>query len=123
MSKIVKKGDVFRVTYPFVRVKISLYDEDGLNEFDSWRPGTDSRMIPPDDCEAYAHGEGHMRLTVVSTHKPGKYRERVFYTRKFIDPEGKEFGKGNLHVCSIQKFRRIASAFYYDYVVDPDEKP
>jgi len=122
MNKIYS-NDIYFVKYPFVKVKISLFDgEDGFNELVSWRPGTLPRMIYPDDSEEFAHAEGKMKLSVVDTFKPGKYPERIFYTRKFIDPDGKEFGKNNLHICSIQKFRRISTSFYYDYVIDPDEE-
>ena len=114
-------GDVFEVDYPFVRCEVTMLDADGPYEAKSWRPGTLNRLIPPDDCESYANGVGKMILTVESVHKPGRFPTRVFYTRKFRGPDGRVFGKGGLHIATLQKFGRISRRFSYDYVIDPDE--
>ena len=112
-------GEEFVVQYPFVRVKVTLLDEDedgrsGV-EVDSWQPGTRNEHVYPDDCEAVADGLGVMTLTVVSTHKPGRYPLRVFFTRTFTTPEGKTFGKTKLHIVTAEKFRRISSSYQHPF--------
>ena len=126
-------GKEYRVTFPFVTEKIdmggyckaateslarpsslsisSCSDVDG-----SWKPGV--RWVPcsPEDYEAVADAEGVMILTVVDTHKPpGRYAERVFYTRKWIDPDGVEFGHDRLLIISKGAFSRRASGYYHEY--------
>ena len=111
-------ADVYTVKFPFVRSSyVDWSDGEGI-EVKFWQPGTRVEMVYPDDTELFADGEGKMVLKVISIHKPGKYPERIFYTRKFIDPDGKFFGKGNLHIAVVSKFRRLAESYYYDYTVD-----
>lgn len=114
MDKI-KEGDVFVVEYPFIRVNISLMTEDGFYETESWKPGTNEEFVYPDDSEAVADGIGKMILSVVDVHKPGKFPERVFFTRKWVDPDGKEFGKNLLKIMVTPAFKRRASGFMYEY--------
>jgi hypothetical protein len=59
-----------------------------------------------------------MILTVVETFKPGRFPTRVFYTRQFIDPDGKTFGKSRLHIVTLEKFRRISAKYRLPYDVD-----
>ena len=59
--------------------------------------------------------DGEMLLSVVSTHKPGKFPERIFYTRQWKDPEGKVFGKGALRVTTIGTFRRLLRGYRHKY--------
>ena len=109
----IQAGDVFKVRYAFVRCMYSYYDEDGGGEAISWAPGTFAEGEDPYGLRemAMADGEGQMILTVVSTHKPGKYPERIFYTRKFVNPDGVEFGKGALRIATKNKFERLASGY------------
>jgi len=111
------EGQEYRVKYPFYFCIHHRYDENGLYQDEVWIPGTRSQHVEPDDSEAIADGEGEMILRVVSIHKPGRFPTRVFYTRKYVDPDGKEFGSGKLHMTTTQTFRRRASAFYYEYRV------
>lgn len=103
--------------YPFVRETYKVYDEDGSRDESSWRPGVEMVPSPPygEDGYAVADGKGAMVLTEVSRHKPGKYPERVFYTREFVDPDGYTFGKGTLRVCSAGKFTRLAARYAYPF--------
>lgn len=113
-------GAKFRVKYPFVKEDVSLISEDGPYDAKSWRPGVsieytgDYKM----DMDVYANGEGEMILTVVDTFKPKGYPKRVFYTRKFIDPDGHEFGKNRLLISTLEKFRRHASGYALHYDMD-----
>lgn len=124
------ESGVFTVVYPFVRCRVDVFDysdeESGalFTEIDSWRPGTRNEMRGHGEYHytvTEADGLGQMVLTVVSVHKPGRYPTRVFYTRKFITPDGKTFGKGTLHVCSLGKFRRISNAFQHEYELSANQ--
>lgn len=113
-------GQVFELRYPMVLETVSLFDEEGPIQTESWRPGTRwAHTSPYGDAESYADGEGKMLLTVVSMHKPGKYPERVFFTRKFVSPVGREFGSSKLRMATIQTFRRLTKGFRYEYEVLP----
>lgn len=104
----IEPGTSFRVQFPFLLSMGTVLDEDGPYDVASWRPGSE-----PDNEGAHYHGEGFMVLTVVSVHKPGNYPPRVFYTRKWIDPQGKTFGKDNLRVTSQGNFRRLIQGYRY----------
>lgn len=117
----IKEGDEFVVPYPFVRCKAFVYDYDGGAEIDSWKPGTIGRMVGPEDAEEVAHGVGAMTLIVVSLHKPGKYPMRVFFTRKWKNPDGEEFGKGALRMTTVPAFRRRVSGYMYPFTVSEAE--
>lgn len=117
----IEAGMVFKVEFPFTKSSYQDLDEEGgVVELETWIPGTRTEAITPEDIGLFADGVGFMLLKVISKHKPGKYPERIFYTRKFVDPDGKFFGKGKLYIAVISKFRRIANSYYCDYVL---EKP
>lgn len=108
-------GEVFRVVYPFVRETFFTYDEEGGYESPTWRPGVRYEPDGPESYSAVADGEGEMRLTVVDTFKPGRYPTRVFVTRRFVRPDGAEFGKGKLHIWTVEKFRRLTRGYSQPY--------
>lgn len=117
-------GATFEVDYPFVQEEYETWGEDGPYKLKSWKPGCEYRLVPPDNSEAYANGMGKMLLSVVDVHTPGKYPTRVFYTRRWIPPTGKAFGKARLHICTLEKFRRLADRFmshepFFEYIVEP----
>jgi len=109
------------VKVPFLRTEWENFIQKTRAE--TWAPGVAYRLICPDDSEAYCHAEGRMVLTEVSRHKPGRYPERIFYTREWVDPDGRKFGKPALRVCTAEKFRRIAKGWAVDYVIAPEEPP
>lgn len=131
-------GDVFRVRFPFVRESVDVPDYDpegqGFATIISWKPGVRFEDYTGyGDVESVCDGEGFMVLTVVDTFKPGRFPTRVFYTRRWVDPDGKEFGKGKLHVTICSAFTRRATCYQHDYVLrhpssaqddttSPDEK-
>ena len=113
-----KIGETYRVKYPFIMAEHTTVDLDGQPVCkECWRPGTRDEFVPPDTGEAVADDEGAMLLTVVDIHKPGRYPERVFYTRKWEDPEGGAFGATKLHITTTPTFKRRATSFYYEYRV------
>lgn len=114
------EGDEIRVPYPFYLEAYQAMDEDGPHETMSWRPGTQIEDVGPyGDTANFADAMGGMVLTVVSIHKPGRFPERVFYTRKFVDPTGREFGKGGCKIATAQKFKRLCQGYRFPFTVDP----
>lgn len=111
---------VYRVTYPFVRCVAEVFDGEGISTILSWKPGTEYRGPPNQytDCDRYADGVGEMILTEVGRYRPGKYPERVFFTRRFVSPDGVEFGKGKLHCVIASKFKRISTRYSHEYIIE-----
>jgi len=103
------EGQTFEVECPFV---VSVYedvDEGGYYRRPTWKPGVLFEMADPygDSANAIAHGMGAVKYTVVSVHQlPKPYPTRVFFTRKWVRPDGVEFGKSRLHVMTLPQFRR-----------------
>lgn len=119
-----KPGEVFDIPYPFVREPTDVYTiEDGWSKELSWRPGLLTKSLGSDGSYAYAHDMGAQILTVVSTHKPGKYQTRVFYLRSWRDPEGKEFGKPRLRVTAVAAFRRLLKGYRHEFELEPYRAP
>lgn len=107
----ISAGSVYDFPYPFVKELYDDGDPEGGPSL-SWRPGVrfESRVIRGDGefdevFDAVADSIGRQVITVVSTHKPGAFPTRVFFTRKWKDPQGREFGKGKLHIKSLAAFR------------------
>lgn len=119
-------GETFRIQYPFVRTTYDLIDGDGISEVPTWRPGCNVEAAPPygEDNMLVADAVGGVVFTVVDCFKPGRFPMRVFFTRQFVDPDGKTFGKGKLHIATVEKFRRLITGYYYGYDVASDiEQP
>ena len=126
MTMKIMAGQTHTVTgYPFVRYVANLLDEDDgcpcQNE--GWRPGcrreVDKNPGGYFPVESYvADGTGSMVLDVVATFKPGRFPERVFYTRRLVDPDGREFGKPNkLRVTTAAHFRSLLKGYRHDFEV------
>ncbi|WP_417070757.1 hypothetical protein [Niveibacterium terrae] len=123
MSTKFQPGDKFEVRYPFVQDRfISGFDEHGMPESDEgWRPGCSREEIEDGfgyDYAADAHGQ--MLLEVISTHKPGKFIDRVFFIRRWRDPDGKVFGKTNLRVTTAAAFGRLLKGYRHEYECDEE---
>ena len=116
-------ADVFIVRYPFVREVRSAHwlttADDPDPQIECWRPGVTPEECGPEDFEMIAHGEGEMHLRMVSAHKPGRYPERVFYERCFVDPDGKTFGRPKLHIATREKFNRLCKGYAVGYRLTP----
>lgn len=110
-------GEVFEVPYPFIRdtyIDHVRGDDGNWREVKvpSWAPGTN----PAAYDEAVADGMGAMILSVVSTcQMPGRYPDRVFYTRQWRTPDGKVFGKAGLRVATDTKFRALVAGFRFAF--------
>lgn len=110
-------GQRFEVPYPFIRETFSEWDEEGEQEVPTWKPGTRYELVYPDDSRAVADGLGTCVLTVVSLHKPGKYPSRVFFTRTWVSPEGKAFGKTCCRVVVESAFRSLIQGFRHPFAL------
>lgn len=109
-------GAVLCVRHPFVRDVYRAPDPD-VGDAPCWRPGTRGEAVAPDDSREVADADGAQIITVVDVHKPGKYPARVFYVRRWRDPDGKEFGSGALRIKTLQAFRRLARGYRFEYEV------
>lgn len=111
-------SDTRTVAYPFVRDTFSYYDEGSETEELTWKPGIryEHRGPYPDsEPVSVADAIGRMELTIVSVHKPGRFPTRVFYTRKWIDPDGKRFGKTRLRMTTQATFNTLARGYRHPY--------
>jgi hypothetical protein len=118
-----ESGMTFEFPYPFVRDEYSAGDgEGGWATYVGWRPGI--QQVPIwDDVKLVAHGMGSQILTVVGTYKPGKFPERVFFTRNWRDPQGRVFGKDKLRILSAGAFTRQRSGYRHRYTVEDSTSP
>lgn len=119
-------GDEFRFAYPFVRSTFMDFEDDGEGRLQgkeraTWKPGIFYQYTSHyGDSDCFANGTGEAILTVISTHKPGKFPARVFFTRRWKDPDGKEFGRHKCHVATLQKFSRLTRGYAYEYKITTD---
>jgi hypothetical protein len=123
MSEI-EPGATFTALYPFTRTEVELWDTDGLSTVPSWRPGARAQVYTgPDSAAPACHAEGQAEYHVISRHKPGRFPERVFYTRVFITPGGFRFDGPKsraLRWATVAQFKRMIAGHPFDYVVEPD---
>ncbi|HEY5800340.1 MAG TPA: hypothetical protein VIT92_08965 [Burkholderiaceae bacterium] len=119
MKELIEVGKQYATNYPFIRVKFDSHElSDGEwthAEIESWQPGVRFESDGFDGTDTYADGVGAMQLQVVSTHKPDKYPERVFYVRQWRDPDGKVFGKPKLRITTAQNFRQLIKGYRHEY--------
>jgi hypothetical protein len=133
MTGVWPEGFVFTVPYPFVWEKTSVPGTDPEGPYSveimTWRPGTilvnrempknanPYEWCPDDDPKEVAHGTGAQIITIASVHKPGRFPTRVFYSRRWRDPNGKEFGKGGLRIKTLGAFKRLVSGYRCEFEV------
>ena len=104
----------YNVTCPFVKETYEALEEDGPVSVPSWRPGVRWEHVYPDDSRPVADGIGLVTYWLVSIHKlPAPYPARVFFTRKWIDPDGKVFGKNKLHIMTVSAFKRRLQSYKF----------
>jgi hypothetical protein len=120
-------GDTFTIAYPFVRdtfLDVLGEFEDGYPvERPTWKPGTRSEDIGPEDAAEFADAIGSATFTVIGAYRPGRFPTRVFFTRQFTDPDGKAFGKGKLHIKTLGQFRRLTSGYLEPFGIGDTPPP
>lgn len=107
-------GQVFEILAPFTFDMVDVIDWECEipmpTTVPSWQPGFTHEFGYGGESEMVCHGFGHVIYTVIDFHAlPKPYPARVFYTRKFRDPEGREFGKTKLNTRSAAAFTRLVS--------------
>lgn len=119
MSEPLEIGASIEIAHPFIR---DVYNgPPDFVEQKTWRPGTRPEAIAPDDAEMVADALGAQIVTIVSIHKPGRFPARVFFTRRWRDPNGREFGKGKLYITTAGAFRQIINGYRHEFRLLPDE--
>lgn len=120
--------EIHNVAFPFIKVEYSgPKDGEFVDDTTTFRPGTRFESELEDgnyggaDEEWQADGMGLMVLEVVGRFKPGKYAERTFYVRSFIDPAGRAFGKKNLRVISSAAFKRMLKGYRHEFTLPETE--
>ena len=117
--KTIEVGAVFEFPYPFVREVYDDGDPEGGGPSPCWKPGVrfEERVIygyggePDMATDCVADGTGKQRVTVVGVYKPGRFPTRVFFERRWIDPDGREFGKGGCKTKVISAFRSLICGY------------
>jgi hypothetical protein len=107
-------GAFMEARYPFIRDAEGALSEifDG---YSPWKPGVRPEHIGPDDYGMVADAEGTIILTVVATYKPGRFPTRVFFTRRWRDPDGREFGKSALRMATVANLYALARGYRHEY--------
>lgn len=112
-------GREFRAPYPFIHTTYEKLPEDweGMPvTTPTWRPGVEHENTPPyGDTRTYADAMGEVVFQVIGVFKPGSFPTRIFFTRQWIDPDGKNFGKGKLRVTTQQHFRTLIKGYRHDF--------
>lgn len=99
-------GETYSAWWAFKRTTYTRFDEEGGSEVETWAPGWEYEAFGPEDSVPVWQGQGAQLRTVVAVYKPGRFPERVFYTRRWRDPDGKEFGRDGLRITTAEAFRR-----------------
>ena len=117
---------VHHIKFPFIREKYSgPLDGEIVDDIDTWRPGTRREWLQDDyDTEEWwtADGEGSMVLEELGSFKPGRFPERTFYLRRFVDPSGKQFGKDKVRVIASSAFKRMLKGYRHTYLLPETEE-
>jgi hypothetical protein len=107
-------GRTYEVDCPFVRDVYNGFGEDGPFTTLTWRPGIHWEATGPEDSAPIAHGMGKALYTVVSFHVlPRPYPPRLFFTRKWLTPDGNTFGKGALRIMTKAAFERRLKGYRF----------
>lgn len=107
-------GATYTVACPFLRDVHSEWDEDGKAVSLTWKPGVEFYSVGPygDESKALAHGVGSVVYRLVDIHRlPRPYPPRAFYTRQWVSPEGKTFGKTALRITTLEAFKRRVQGY------------
>lgn len=104
-----------RVPYPFILDTAPDFEGGTMMDVPTWRPGTRGVVKLPDDVGSVADGMGFIVLIEISRHKPGRYPERVFYVRQWIDPDGRRFGKPGLRMTTAHAFARLCKGYRHEF--------
>jgi len=115
-------GKTYEAPYPFIRTTVdAFWDIDDpqatiVPKVKTWRPGVEHADDDYYDRQSFADGMGHVLLTVIQrVEMPGRYQDRVFYTRQWRDPDGKVFGKNDLRMTTATAFARMLLGYRHPF--------
>ncbi len=114
-KRIFTAGDAIEFPYPFIRGEFDKWDEEGSYKVLSWQPGVRYEENGYSGTVTIADGIGKQMVNVISIHKPGRFPERVFFTRRWETPDGIIFGKKHLRMKTTQVFRKLVAGYEYEY--------
>ncbi len=123
-------GSTFEVPWPFCRTTFTHHGvdlDDPPDTVESWRPGTEIDHELSSEWEGVhwqAHAMGRMVCTVIGhglLMKPRK--NRVFYVRGWVDPDGRAFGKTVVRCISADGFRRLVAGYRGEFSLCPEPRP
>jgi len=116
-----KLGDVFTFDYPFVSFEYTEMDDEGYTTALSWKPGVEFADKANGDVDVVAHGMGKQSVTIVGLYKPEGFRLRVFYTRQWTSPSGKQFGSRKLCIKGVAAFTNLIGGYRHRFTLrNPD---
>jgi hypothetical protein len=111
-------GQEHRAPFPFTRDTYEGPPDDPEGtmfvKVPTWKPGAE---LGADEYEEWcvADGVGEVVYNVIAVFKPGSFPTRVFYTRNWIDPDGKRFGKNKLRITTAHHFRTLINGYRHAY--------
>jgi len=74
-----------------------------------------------EDGTWYCQGEGLKIIEEISRYTPPRYGEKVFFTVRYIDPDGNDTSRKKLKMLGAKAFERRVSGFYHPYEVEATE--
>lgn len=119
-------GQKLNAPYPFIRTTYEARpdDIDSLPvDRPTWRPGVEHDYVDEYSSRTFADANGEVEYTVIAVFKPGRFPSRVFYTRTWVDPDGKRFGKQKLHITTVQHFKTLIKGYRHEYEMSDLELP
>lgn len=108
------------VEFPFHRVIVcTVHDHTGTVHHFGWKPGVEKweeRGESGPYLVYFAHGLGRMVITEITRVRPPGFRERVIYTRTWIDPSGVSTGNERLlRMTSGANFKALVAGYRHPY--------
>ena len=113
----IEAGKTYEAEFPFLRVVTRFPKFESVR----WKPGYDRIPEPPDggNSTTVATTMGKVSMDVVKICElPGRYIDRVFFTRRWLLTDSYSIGGKRLEVATISKFKRMTEGVQVEEV-DP----
>jgi len=107
-------GAYYEIGYPFIR------DATNAGGFAKWKPGCRwDRSVARYDRVGKCDAMGTMLVSVKGVYTPPSYPTRVFFTKRWIDPSGSEFGRNTLRCYALGAFTYLVKGFKHPFEIAP----
>jgi hypothetical protein len=117
------QGQEFRVKAMFYIGDVGFMEGEDYIQKKDWIPGFVREALDNGGEYKWFNGYGHVTYTVVSFHSlPRPYPDRVFYTRKFTNPDGVEFGKSKLLIRTAGRFKQLVNQSCWPFYCSIDSE-